>query len=387
MKAIFRICVSLLLCAVCCIGGLCARGETFYTADYCFGVEDFAPDADGIFVTAVPDTGVAVVRLGDRCIVPGDVLPADRLDELTLIPCCEENCEAVLSYRPIENSALGAPAQVTIRIHSGKNEAPKAKDAKLETYRNIANNGTLLAEDAEGGKLVFALSEAPKRGTVEVQEDGQFVYTPEKNKVGEDSFTFTATDEAGNVSKPATVRIRILKPAEAESFADMTDHPAHFEAMWAEACGLVGGRELAGHRCFCPDESVSRIEFLTMAMTLREYPVDESLTVSAFVDAAQVPEWARPYLAAAVRGGVVRGNVEETGLYFRPNDAITGQEAAVILQNLWQLPISAAQVNQDAPAWCAAALQALSEAGLRLQPEASLTRSAAVCLLYDICQS
>lgn len=384
MKAIFRICVPLLLCAALCVNGLCARGETFYTAEYCFRAEDFSPETEGIFVTAVPDAGVAVVRLGDRCIVPGDVLPANRLDELTLVPCCEENCEVTLSYQPIVNRALGAPAQVTIRIHSGKNETPRAKDAKLETYRNIANNGTLLAEDAEGGKLMFAVAESPKRGTVELEENGHFVYTPEKNKVGEDSFTFTVTDEAGNVSKPATVRIRILKPTETGAFADMKNHPAHYEALWAEAKGLLGGRELAGHHCFCPDESVSRIEFLTMAMALREYPVDESLTVSAFADAAEAPEWAQPYLAAAVRGGIVRGEVDETGLRFRPNDAITGQEAAVILQNLWQLPISAAQVDRNAPAWCAAALQALSEAGLRVEPTNSLSRSAAACLLYDI---
>ena len=384
MKAIFRICAPLLLCAALCLNGLCARGETFYTAEYCFRAEDFAAETDGIFVTAVPDAGVAVIRLGDRCIVPGDVLPAERLEQLTLVPCCEENCEAVLSYQPITDNALGAPAQVTIRIHSGKNEAPLAKDSKLETYRNIANNGTLQAEDAEGGTLRFALAEAPKRGTVALQENGQYVYTPEKNKVGEDSFTFTVTDEAGNVSKPATVRIRILKPTEAAGFADMADHPDHFEAMWAEAKGLVGGRELAGYRSFAPNERVTRIEFLTMAMALREYPVEESLTVSAFVDAAEAPAWTQPYLAAAVRGGIIRGEVSETGLRFRPNDAITGQEAAVILQNLWQLPIAAAQVDWDAPAWCAAALQALSEAGLHVQGQETLTRSAAVCLLYDI---
>lgn len=383
MKAIFRICFPLLLCAALCLNGLCAHGETFYAAEYCFRAEDFAPDTEGIFVTAVPDAGVAVIRLGDRCIAPGDVLPADRLDDLTLVPCCEENCEAVLSYQPISDRTLGAPAHVTVRIHSGKNQAPVAKDGKLETYRNIANNGTLVAEDAEGGTLRFALAEAPKRGTAEVQENGNFVYTPEKNKVGEDSFTFTVTDEAGNVSKPATVRIRILKPAEATSFADMAEHPEHFEALWAEASGLLSGRELAGHRCFCPQESISRIEFLTMAMALREYPVEEALTVSAFADAAQAPEWAQPYLAAAVRGGIVRGEVSETGLHFRPNDAITGQEAAVMLQNLWQLPISAAQVNTEAPAWCAAAMQALSEAGLRVTGE-TLTRSAAVSLLYEI---
>ena len=384
MKAIFRICVPLMLCAALCMNGLCARGETFYTAEYCFAQEDFAPDAEGIFVTAVPDAAVAVVRLGDRCIRAGDVLPADRLGELSLVPCCEENCEVVLSYQPIAKGSLGEATQIAIRIHSGKNEAPCAKDAKLETYRNIANNGTLSAEDAEGGKLIFAVADAPKRGTVELQENGTYVYTPAKNKVGEDSFTYTVTDEAGNVSKPATVRIRILKPTEVAGFADMNQDPAHYEALWAAAKGLIGGRELAGYRCFCPDERVSRIEFLTMAMALREYPVDESMTVSAFVDANEVPHWAQPYLAAAVRGGIVCGEVSETGLRFRPNDAITGREAAVILQNLWQLPVSAAQVDRDAPAWCAAALQALTEAGLTLAPQSPLTRTTTACLLYDI---
>ncbi|MFR8332989.1 MAG: Ig-like domain-containing protein [Oscillospiraceae bacterium] len=43
-------------------------------------------------------------------------------------------------------------------------------------------------------------------------EDGAFTHTPKKNKVGKDSFSFTATDEAGAVSNEATVTIEILKP-------------------------------------------------------------------------------------------------------------------------------------------------------------------------------
>ncbi|MFR5421782.1 MAG: Ig-like domain-containing protein [Oscillospiraceae bacterium] len=42
-----------------------------------------------------------------------------------------------------------------------------------------------------------------------MQENGSFVYTPRQEWVGEDSFTFTVTDAAGNVSHPATVRITV----------------------------------------------------------------------------------------------------------------------------------------------------------------------------------
>ena len=42
-------------------------------------------------------------------------------------------------------------------------------------------------------------------------EDGAFTYTPKKNKVGTDSFSFTVTMSRA-VSNEATVTIEILKP-------------------------------------------------------------------------------------------------------------------------------------------------------------------------------
>lgn len=383
MKAMFRVFLLTALCVLMSIPALGADRETLYHSEYCFSQEDFAEDVGGIFVRGVPDIGVAVIRLGDRCIRAGDVLSAESLDKLRLIPCGAENCEVTLNYQPIHGSTLGAPEQLRIRICSGKNEAPKAENASFETYKNIANDGTLRASDPEGAALSFQLVEAPKRGKVEVKSDGSYVYTPDKNKVGEDSFTFTATDEAGNVSKPATVKIKILKPTEAMSFADMQGNTAAFEAMWASAKELTGGMQLAGRNCFCPTDAVSRAEFLAMAMELTQTEVSRDLTVSAFSDAEQAAAWVQPYLAAAMRSGVICGEVREDGLVFRPNDPITGQEAAVILQNLLHLPVSAAARETNAPAWSAAALQALREAGIAMEAQEVLTREKTVCLLYQ----
>lgn len=56
----------------------------------------------------------------------------------------------------------------------------------------------------------------PIHGTVTVAPDGTVTYTPDPGFVGEDSFTYTARDLAGNTSNVATVTIRVNAPPTAE---------------------------------------------------------------------------------------------------------------------------------------------------------------------------
>lgn len=392
MKTITRIAAFAVVCAMAlCPAAFAADGETLYNTDYCFCEADFTTEAfseiSGIFVTAVPEKTVASVMLGNREIRAGDILPSDALERLRLIPACTESCDAALSFQPICGTALGKPAVVTIRIQSGKNETPKAIADEFETYKNIANDGKLRGSDPEEAPLTFQLVEKPKRGTLKLNTDGSYVYTPDKNKVGEDSFTFTVTDEAGNVSKPATVKIKILKPSQSMTFADMENSNDKYEAVWLCNKGLSSGRSIGGTLCFCPQESVSRAEFLVMAMELEGVPVDPALTVSGFADAEDSPAWVQPYLASAMRRGIISGEPGEVGAIFRPNDAITGREAAVMLQNILKLPVSAAAFRPSEGAWSAAAIQALSDAGISFSaPEQPMTRIEVACLLYQAAQ-
>lgn len=389
MKACFRM-LGLSLClAALCLSASAADGETLTGAQYCFCAEDFSAQERsslcGILVTQVPPEELALIRLDGRTIRPGDFLPTSALDALCLLPTAQESCDAVFSYQPIYGRALGDKAQLTIRIQSGKNEAPRANAQDLETYKNIANNGTLSGTDPENAPLTYQLVQEPKRGTLELNADGSYVYTPHRNKVGEDSFRFTVTDEAGNVSSPATVRIRILKPSEAMSFADMEGDPSHFEALWLCQQGITGGRCIAGNLCFCPEEPVSRGEFLVMAMELRGLTPDPTLMLSCFDDAASTPAWLQPYLACAMQQGIIRGEVQEGSLVFRPNDPISGQEAAVLLQNMLRLPVSAAAMETDSDGWASGAVQALSEAGIVLcTPRDNLNRREAAELLWSV---
>ncbi len=384
MRSIVCMTVFALLCGLLIVPTWGAEVETLYNREYSFGEEDFDSEVTGIFIRSVPEEEIGIFCLGNREIRPGDVLSRDRLTELKMIPKGKENSVAVLCYSPICGNSLGEETSLVVKIRSGKNEAPKVENMELETYKNIANNGKLTAMDPEGVTVEFALVEEPKYGKVELKPDGSFLYIPEKNKVGEDHFTFTAKDEAGNESLPGTVKIKILKPSQAKTFADMEGNPAAFEAMWAENQTLTGGMEIAGKLCFCPDAPVSRGEFLAMVMELTAQPMDETLTTSAFLDSEEAAPWLRPYLAAAVRNGIIRGEIKEDGLVFRPNDPIKGREAAVILQNILQWPVTVAAQESTEPRWSAASVQALREGGLQLAPEESLTRETVVCLLYGI---
>lgn len=392
MKSIFR--VVLCLAAICalCTAAFASDGETLCNVEYCFSEADFQSDdraeLTGIFVTEIPDAAVAVVHLGERRIRAGDVLPASALASLRLTPVASESCDAVVRYLPICGKRLGAAETVCVRIRSGKNAAPTAVAAELETYKNVPNDGVLSGSDPESSALTFRLAEKPKRGTVQLNEDGTYVYTPAKNKVGEDSFRFTVTDDAGNVSEPAVVKIRILKPSDSMTLSDMDGSNDRFEAMWLCGSGLSGAREVAGQPCFCPNETVTRGDFLVMAMELADIaPEAESSAAAAFVDAETMPVWKQDYLAAAMRRGLIRGEVTDAGLCFRPDDAITEREAAVLLQSLLQLPVTAAATDSDIPAWAVGAVSALQEAGLPLAgTDRPLTRAETANLFYQISQ-
>jgi len=186
MRSIVRVTAFLLLFGLICMPVGAWEGETLYDREYCFSEENFEEDVCGVLVRSVPDRAVGVFCLENRVICPGDVLPADRLSQLRMVPVCSENCEAVLCYRPIFDGTLGEEASLVVKIRSGKNEAPKVESMELETYKNIANNGKLLGVDPEGAALEFALAEEPKYGKVELKKDGSFLYIPGKNKEGED---------------------------------------------------------------------------------------------------------------------------------------------------------------------------------------------------------
>ena len=182
------------------------------------------------------------------------------------------------------------------------------------------------------------------------------------------------------MSAPATIRITILKPSEAMSFADLEGSPDHFVALWMAEQGLTQGERIGDLLCFRPEETVSRQEFLRMVMKLYNMET-ETDSVACFADSQS--SWLQPYLSSALRSGLIRGESSEAGLIFRGEDPITAAEAAVMLQNLMELPVPVAAQDQAAPVWARASLAAMADAGVHFpQAQTTLSRLDAAKLLY-----
>ena len=343
------------------------------------GVFSAGAGVRGVFLTEVPEEDVALLCLGGRQLRAGDAVPVRDLPRLTLIPAAENGGEAAICFLPVGEDGILEAAVLTMHIQPAGDQPPRALDLELETYRNIPNTGVLRAVDEEDGPLTYQLAVRPKRGTVELDPDGSFTYTPKKNKVGEDSFSFTATDGAGNVSEPGVVRIRILKPSDAQTFSDLAPE-AQFPALWLRETGLFGGELLNDRLSFGPEKTVTRGEFMVMLMAMQGIEPDIGLQRSGFADEADAPLWMRPYLASAMRRGIVQGSRTERGLCFLPGKDVTAAEAEEMLARVLERETASSVRDEAAQIWAEGAL--LQAAGIS-GADRPLTRMEAARLLYQ----
>jgi hypothetical protein len=118
--------------------------------------------------------------------------------------------------------------------------------------------------------------------------------------------------------------------------------------------GIFVGESLDGNACFSPDRQVSRMEFLAMLVRALEIPTEDGTAAWA----EDAPQWLRPYLAAAVRSGLITDLSGEQD-YEAP---ITVAEAEAMVRNALDTALETIAV----------------EAG-----EKTLTRADAARLLYE----
>jgi hypothetical protein len=90
------------------------------------------------------------------------------------------------------------------------NHVPVAANSSATTDEDVSLTSTLQASDQDDDQLTYAIVTQPTKGAVEIAGNfaGSFIYTPNANENGSDSFTFKAND--GNAdSNDATVTIAI----------------------------------------------------------------------------------------------------------------------------------------------------------------------------------
>ncbi len=112
------------------------------------------------------------------------------------------------SYKVNDGSLDSAVKDVNITVTS-VNDAPVATFDSFATNEDTNFTGTLTATDVDGDTLTYAKVGNVSHGTLTVNENGSFVYSPTANYNGTDSFTYQAKDGNNSLSSAKTVSITI----------------------------------------------------------------------------------------------------------------------------------------------------------------------------------
>jgi VCBS repeat-containing protein len=107
-------------------------------------------------------------------------------------------------------SVIDGLAAVDAFIDGYGNDAPDASpDAETVAEDGVLND-FVSATDPDGDALVYSIApgDGPANGTLVMNADGTYTYTPNADYVGSDSFTYTVTDPSGAADK-ATVSLTV----------------------------------------------------------------------------------------------------------------------------------------------------------------------------------
>ena len=119
------------------------------------------------------------------------------------------------------------------------NSAPVAQDGTLTVTEDIATSGTLPATDADGPPLTYSIVTDPSHGTLTITDlaTGTYLYTPDVDYHGPDSFTFQVNDGVTD-SNIATVSITVVAVTDVPRL-ELNGAPVTFSAKAAKKTGPI----------------------------------------------------------------------------------------------------------------------------------------------------
>lgn len=318
--------------------GLLGKPLKFSDADFksALGTQDF----DKLTVTKLPDGEEGTLMLGDRKLSEGQTVRRRSLASLSFIPQSSAVTESCFSFT-VEGLCAGAEITCTMKFIEKVNYAPKVStdegvSTTVTTQQGISVWGTMKAEDPEGDDIDYIIVSYPKYGSLTLSDSvmGEYVYTPNKDYEGRDSFIFVARDEYGNYSYPEQVSVKITERMSNITYIDTAGARQENAVIAMTAMGIMSGTQVGDDIYFSPEGSVSRAEFVAMAMKTVGMKANTQLKESFFDDNDEIPASLVGYVATAQRKGIINGSFDKDGLNFRPNDPITKYEASIIMARL-----------------------------------------------------
>jgi hypothetical protein len=349
--------------------GLLGQKLVFSDTDFksAMGVSDFY----SITVESLPDAKSGVLMLGGRKVTEGQQIRRRNIASLTFVPSSREVTESRFTFT-MANTAAGAEIECIMKFIERVNYQPKidtdaSKTLSVTTQKGISVYGNMEASDPDGDDIEFIIVSYPKYGILKTDE-GEFTYTPSGEYTGKDSFVYVARDEYGNYSKPARVTVNVTARMSEVVYEDMKESRYYNSAVALTAMGIMSGERVGDGMYFNPEATVTRAEFVAMAMKALGIKADSTLKKTFFDDNGDIPSALVSYVATAQRCGAVNGAFDGKGLYFRPNDAITTYEAAIVMANLLGADEAESQASvsgiESIPVWARSDVSVMYELGI-----------------------
>ncbi len=345
-----------------------------------FSADDFKralniSDIGALTIVAIPAASEGKLLLGSASLSEGQKISEENLNLLTFVPASD----AVRSGSFVFSRGQGYSIKCNLHFVEKLNYSPTislASDSSLSvsTHDMVSTIGKLDAYDPDGDKFVFEIVSYPKNGSAVLldRESGQYVYTPEGSYTGKDSFSYVARDIYGNYSAAAKVSINIEKRRSAVTFGDIDDCNVYNAALTMTENSLMSGTVIDGITYFSPDQSISRAEFLSLAMRAAGISDPGSAVKTVFSDDDDIPNNLKGYVSTAYSLGFINGSEIDGELCFLPNTTITRAEAAVMVNSIISdskkvekpiiMPVFAD--NSALPFWASDAIYSMNSMGV-----------------------
>jgi hypothetical protein len=280
------------------------------------------------------------------------------------------------------------------------NYAPEADEMPtVRTQGSISYFGRLDGRDPEGDNLKFMIVSYPKNGEITITDEraGRYVYTPDDGFTGKDKFSYVVRDEFGNYSEARRVEVRVSERMCDTEYVDLEGRGEYNGAVAMTALGIMGGYIQGDDLYFGANQTVTKAEFVTMAMKAMGIKADSTLTSTFFDDDAEIPKSLKPYVATAARLGVATGDFVDGKLLFSPKEEITNYEIAKIIATLADFnegeEMGEFFENDSVPTWARGSVSAMYTLGIfdieDTSPDAVATKAEVADYLYKmmlICQ-
>ena len=389
------------------VGVLAASTDVAFSApvgnDVLFSADDFARGlnlsrVDYVTVCSLPDVTCGSLMLGSTKIVAGQSISASNLAHMSYTAASDDMTKGSFTFTV---NGGNVPMLCNLYLLEKTNYTPTVKVASdlslnVSTYRGLSAYGTLSAHDPDGDELIFEIVSYPTSGSIKLlnRNLGSYVYTPGGSYSGSDRFTYVARDKYGNYSASATVQLRVALSGTSVTYADMQDSKSYPAALAMTESGVMSGVQVGNQYFFYPDKTVSRAEFLLMAMNASGINEVPPCANTAFADDADIPSAMKGYVATAYSLGYIKGTSVKGELCFLPNESITRVEAAVIVDAILDptdaLVIPTFADSSEIPTWARDAIHSLHAAGIMIPFEGEisatdpLTRAQAAELLAAV---